>query len=105
MNISEVTIHTTVEYEPNGRNLGPSRRRSASAAISFDGVMLTGCNKMKRGSELFIRCRNFNNSENFVALAIVERSTKKLTVASWKLLDSDRMQLDAALRYEAEKAA
>lgn len=105
---TEAIIYTIVEYELNGGNLGPTKfpqRRRATAAISKDGVVLKGCGKLKPRSELFIRSSNFNGTGSFIALAVVERSTKKRTVASWKLLDSDRLQLEEALRYEMEKAA
>jgi len=108
MDISEAIIYTIVEYELNGGNLGPtktSQYRRATAAISKNGVVLKGCGKLKARSELFIRRSDFNGTGSFVALAVVERSVKKRTEASWKLLDSDRLQLEEALRYEMEKAA
>lgn len=101
------TIRTIIEYEIVGENTGPHGVKRGLAVINLDSLVLLGDVKLPVRTKIAVRC-SFNtveDRESFTAIATVTSSTKKSAKCEWKLLDSDRMQLEEALRNAQERAA
>ncbi len=103
----EVFIKCPAQCEVN-HGQGPTKYYRVREAYVFpEKIFLKGLDDVKasKGTELFIRCLDLSGTGNFVALATVTRITLEGSWAEWKLLDSDRMQLEEAFQNAKERAA
>ncbi len=91
------TMTLQAEFEMIGHMAGPYTVRRAPADVGPSGLVLRCGDKMKPGSRVMVRVRFPGDPEAFVAVAVVKASRKGRTVADWRLLPSDRLQLEEGL--------